>query len=135
MAFYDYICPKCNISIEISKPLSDSSKIELCEKCDTTLQRKYTCPAISVSGGHSPSRSSVSAARAVGVNGGRPADSIDMGGGAYAVPILGKDGKPVRINSLRSVKELPKDMQNLHTKKQEKDRIIREAKNPNRTEI
>lgn len=36
---YVYICPKCNNKQNISKPVSDYDREEICEKCESLLKR------------------------------------------------------------------------------------------------
>ena len=42
MAFYDYVCEKCEVGFEVSKRILDSDKPELCPKCGGTSKRIFT---------------------------------------------------------------------------------------------
>ena len=35
-------CDKCNVTVEIDKPMAECSKPEMCEECANELQRVYT---------------------------------------------------------------------------------------------
>jgi putative FmdB family regulatory protein len=43
MPTYQYVCPKCGLSQEISKPIAESSKEERCSdsECNTVLERDF----------------------------------------------------------------------------------------------
>lgn len=47
---YAYICPKCNKEHNISKPMSDSDRIEHCE-CGEVLKRIYNTASIKTNDG------------------------------------------------------------------------------------
>lgn len=48
---YVYKCPHCNKETVISKPMSQSDRIEHCEICESILQRVYNAPSIATADG------------------------------------------------------------------------------------
>jgi putative FmdB family regulatory protein len=49
---YEYECPACGNIIEIERKITDTESIYDCPtpKCDSTLNRKYSAPAIEFRG-------------------------------------------------------------------------------------
>lgn len=48
---YDYKCPHCGKEVTISKPMSESKRIEHCEICENELKRVYVAPGIATMDG------------------------------------------------------------------------------------
>ena len=46
MPLYVYKCPKCGGGVEIIKRLADLDRVECCEHCSTSMERKLTAPAV-----------------------------------------------------------------------------------------
>lgn len=43
---YSYKCLLCSKETEITKPMSDSDRVEYCEICESELIRVYNAPSI-----------------------------------------------------------------------------------------
>ena len=43
---YKYKCPQCEKQTEIKKPMSESSRVEYCEICESELVRVYSVGGI-----------------------------------------------------------------------------------------
>ena len=43
---YNYVCPKCTMQSTISKPMSESDRVEHCELCKGELKRVWEVPSI-----------------------------------------------------------------------------------------
>ena len=43
MANYEYTCKVCNITTNITKPMSESTRKEYCKECGGALRRVYGC--------------------------------------------------------------------------------------------
>lgn len=41
MATYAYKCPSCGDKTEVIKPMTESDRVETCDKCQTQLERDY----------------------------------------------------------------------------------------------
>ncbi|MGA1048897.1 MAG: FmdB family zinc ribbon protein [Minisyncoccia bacterium] len=41
MPRYEYSCEECNLSVEISKPFSESDSYELCQHCGNKMSKIY----------------------------------------------------------------------------------------------
>jgi putative FmdB family regulatory protein len=50
VAIYEYICPKCKGTIEISHPITDSPVI-LCATCAIARVKKFSLGAVTFKGG------------------------------------------------------------------------------------
>ena len=48
---YLYICPCCEIKVEIDKPMALCDRIEHCEVCESELARKYEAGMIKTADG------------------------------------------------------------------------------------
>jgi len=48
---YLYECKKCNKTITINKPMSESSKEEHCDTCDSVIERIFVAPSIGTNDG------------------------------------------------------------------------------------
>lgn len=48
---YKYLCPLCEISTEITKPIVEVERIEHCHICESELQRVWEAPMISTADG------------------------------------------------------------------------------------
>ena len=44
-------CTSYDVVVSVEKPMSESSKIELCRKCNSVLTRQYSVPSIGTSDG------------------------------------------------------------------------------------
>lgn len=50
MANYEYKCVDCDITIEVSKPMSQADTVELCEKCGEAMAKQYGTFGINLKG-------------------------------------------------------------------------------------
>lgn len=42
MSVYNYVCPECDLSFDVKKPMSEASRAEYCPECGKRAERKYT---------------------------------------------------------------------------------------------
>ena len=48
---YQYACDKCKTNTMIDKPISECSRVELCEKCKSEMKRVYSVGGIKTADG------------------------------------------------------------------------------------